>query len=131
MNLARGFLILTGLILLGYGIFCLFNPMILSQYTGMGLTEPTALIEVRAMYGGLQCSVGLLFIYNGLHAGRTTEGLLLSVFIFAGLAGARAYGMTVDAGDNGYNFAAAIYEASSGLISLVLLQLSTRTTNTA
>ena len=124
MKLARGFLLLTGLIFIGYGLYCLFNPMILNQYTGMGLSAPTALIEVRAMYGGLQCSMGLYLFYCGLQLPRVSQGLLVSVFFFAGLAGARAYGLTVDGGDNGYNFAAVIYEAISGLIALALLQLS-------
>jgi hypothetical protein len=124
MKLARGFLILTGITFTCYGIYCLFNPMILNEYTGMGLTDTTALIEVRAMYGGLQFSMGLYLLLSGLQQARAAQGLLVAVFLFAGLAGARAYGLTVDDGDNGYNFAAAIYESLSGLIALALLQTS-------
>ncbi len=124
MKLARGFLILTGIIFTGYGLYCIFNPMILNEYTGMGLADATALIEVRAMYGGLQCSLGLYLLFSGLQQTRAAQGLLVAVFMFAGLAGARAYGLTVDSGDNGYNFAAVIYESLSGVIALVLLQTS-------
>ncbi len=124
MKLARGFLILTGLIFAGFGLYCLFNPLVLNHYTGMGLSDATALIEVRAMYGGLQFTMGLYLLYCALQQSRVSQGLVLSVFILAGLAGARAYGVTVDAGDNGYNFIAIIYEAGSGLIALLLLQLT-------
>lgn len=126
MKLARGFLLLSGIIFAGYGLYCLFNPMILNQYTGMGLSESTALIEIRAMYGGLQFSMGLYLFYCGLQLPRVSQGLLVSVFMFAGLAGARAYGLTVDGGDNGYNLGAVIYESVSGLIALALLQFSGR-----
>jgi hypothetical protein len=57
--------------------------------------------------------------------------LLVSFFVFAGLAGARAYGMTVDGGDNGYNFSAVIYEACCGLLSVVFLQLMNKHTSDA
>ena len=122
MVVARGFLILTGLLIAGYGLYCLFNPMILHQYTGMGLSDPTAVTEIRAMYGGLQCAMGLYLLHCGLQPSRLGQGLLVSVFVFAGLAGARAYGLAVDGGDNGYNFAATLYEAASGLVALGLLQ---------
>jgi uncharacterized membrane protein HdeD (DUF308 family) len=126
MRLARGFLILTGVIILGFGIYCLFDPFILSDATGMGLSNPTALIEVTAMYGGLQISVGLYLLYASLQAERVLPALLVSVFLFAGLAGARSYGLAINAGDNGYNFVAVIYEIVSGLLALWLLQINGR-----
>ena len=122
MTIARIFLILNGLVLAAYGIYCTFNPIALSEFTGMGLESNTALIEVRAMYGGLEFTIGLYFLLCGLRKEMTLNGLLVSLFVFAGLAGARAYGMVVDGGDNGYNFGAVIYEASCGLLSLLLLQ---------
>lgn len=122
MTIARVFLILNGLILAGYGIYCTFNPMALAEFAGFGLDNNTAIIEVRAMYGGLEFAIGLLFILCGVRKDMIATGLLVTFFVFAGLAGARAYGLVVDGGDNGYNFAAIIYESICGLLAVALLQ---------
>lgn len=125
--LPRIFLIITGLTFTLYGGYCLLiNPMILNEYTGMGLSDNTALIEVRAMYGGLQGAAGLYLLFCSMQTSRFREALLVSVFAFAGLAGARAFGLAIDGGDNGYNFAAVIYESISGLLALVCLKLANK-----
>lgn len=129
ITIARVFLALNGLVLAAYGIYCTFNPMILAEYTNMGLESGTAVTEVRAMYGGLQFTVGLYFLLCGLRKTMTANGLLVSLFVFAGLAGARAYGLTVDGEDNGYNFSAVIYETVCGLLSVVLLRLISKQTD--
>lgn len=122
MTIARAFLILNGLVLAAYGIYCTFNPMALAEFASFGLDNNTAIIEVRAMYGGLEFTLGLYFLLCGLRKDMLANGLLVSLFVFAGLAGARAYGMVVDGGDNGYNFGAVIYESCSGLLSVIFLQ---------
>ena len=126
MKPAQFFLILIGLAFAGYGIYCLINPNLLNEVTGMILSDPTALIEVRAMYGGLQLTAGLYLIYCALNTAHVPQALVLCIFMFAGLSGARAVGLTLDGGDNGYNVSAAIFEAVSGLIALVLLKTSTK-----
>lgn len=129
--LPRAFLIITGLIFTLYGAYCLLNPMIINEYTGMGLADNTALIEVRAMYGGLQLTAGLYLLFCSMQANRFREALLVSVFVFAGLAGARAFGLAIDGGDNGYNFGAVIYESISGLLALVCLKLANKQSSSA
>lgn len=124
MKLARVYLMITGVIVTGFGLYCLLDPLLMSEATGMGLSTPTSVIEVIAMYGGLQIAMGLYFIYCSLHINRIPQALLVSVFIFAGVAGARSYGLAIHSGDNGYNFMAVIYEIVSGLIALWLLQTS-------
>lgn len=129
MKLGHGFLAITGLIFTAYGLYCLFNPMIINQYTGMGLSDSTALIEVRAMYGGLQFTMGLYLLMCALDSAKVIQGLSVAIFMFAGLAGARAYGLSIDSGDNGYNFAATIYEVVSGIIAVTALQMANRQVN--
>ena len=126
MKLARIYLVITGVIFTGFGLYCLLDPLFLSEATGLILSTPTSTIEVIAMYGGLQTTMGLYLLYCSLQQNRVAQALLVSVFIFAGVAGARAYGLATHSGDTGYNFMAAIYEIISGLIALWLLQ--TRTT---
>ncbi|ARN76028.1 DUF4345 domain-containing protein [Oceanicoccus sagamiensis] len=128
MKLARGFLIFNGLIFGSYGIQCLLDPAVVSELTGMQLSTNTAIIEVRAMYGGLQLTMGLYLLYCAMQIVRVSQGLLVAIFIFAGMAGARSFGLAIDGGDSGYNIAATAYESICGVIAVFLLQKSHQTT---
>ena len=46
----------------------------------MGIEQPTARIEIIAMYGGLQFTMGLYLFYCALQPSRASQGLLLAVF---------------------------------------------------
>ena len=120
-TLAKGYLVLTGLIFILYGGYCLINTLALTDATGMSLSDNTALIEVRAMYGGLQLSMGLFLFYSGLKTSTAGNGLLVLIFIYGGLAIARAIGLIIDGGDNGYNFMVTIFEGVNTLFGLFLL----------
>lgn len=120
-NLARGYLVLTGLIFILYGGYCLIYPQALTDATGMGLGDNTAIIEVRAMYGGLQMSMGLFLVYSSLKLSTVSNGLLVLIFIYGGLAIPRAAGLVIDGGDNGYNFMVTIFEAVNTVIGILLL----------
>ena len=127
MNFARGFLILNGLMFGGYGIYCLLDPTLVTELTGMVLSSNTAIIEARAMYGGLQLTMGLYLLYCAMQTLRVSQGLLVTIFIFAGLAGARSFGLAIDGGESNYNVAAAIYESICGVIAVFLLQKNHQT----
>ena len=118
MTMAKVFLSITGLLFLPYGLYCVVEPGILTQYTGMGLSDNTAKIEVRAMYGGLQAAMGLFFLVCVANKDLTRPGLLVAVFCLGGLATARTFGLLVDGGDNGYNTAAVVYEGVSTVLAL-------------
>ena len=120
-TIARIFLLLTALLFIGYGLYCLLNPLSLAETTGMGLTDNTAIIEVRAMYGGLQSSVGLYLLYGCIKPKQTAHTLLVLAFVYGGMAIARAYGLAVDGGDNGYNTSVALFEAINTVIALLLM----------
>lgn len=123
MVLSRVFLALTGLVLMSYGVYCLFYPLALQEFTAIELTSPTAVTEVRAMYGGLEIAIGLYFFVCAMRPSMVAQALVLMIFCFAGLAGARAFGISVDDDSSAYNLGAIIYEGCSGLIALLLLQL--------
>ena len=121
MTLARIFLILSGLVLTIYGFYCLFNPWALQELTSMVLTNATAITEVRAMYGGLEVTIGLYLIICGSKQSMIMQGLLLVAFCFVGLSSARAFGICIDNDSSTYNLSALIYEFSSALIASFLL----------
>ena len=58
--LEKGFLILTTVVWVPYGLMCFLDPAALAESTGVVASTPTASTEIRAMYGGLQIAIGLL-----------------------------------------------------------------------
>lgn len=118
---ARLYLALSGLLLAVYGIACLLNPQLVAQLTGLIIATPTALTEVRAMYGGLELALGVYFLCTAALAETTRQGLFCLLLCLGGLALARAVGMLIDGGDNGYNAGALAYEAISAILALIAL----------
>ena len=131
MKFARGFLIWNGLMFGGYGIYCLLDPSLVSELAEIQLNTNTAIIEARSMYGGLQLTIGLYLVYCALQTARVSQGLLVAIFIFAGLAGARSFGLAIDGGDSNYNVIAAVYESICGVIAVYLLQKNYQEPTTA
>lgn len=123
MLLARIYLALSGLLLAGYGVYCLINPMVLGDLTGLVIATPTALIEIRAMYGGLELALGVYFIFSAILPETTRQGLFCLFLCLGSLAIARAAGLFADGGDNGYNAGALVYESVSAVLALVALLL--------
>ncbi len=122
MTLARAFLIFNGIVFGSYGVLCLVDPSTVTDFTDMQLPTITATIEARAMYGGLQLTMGLLLLYCARQTPLIAHGLVVAIFIFAGLAGARAIGLAIDGGDSNYNLAATAYESICGVIAVLLLR---------
>jgi Domain of unknown function (DUF4345) len=122
MLMSRTLLMLTGLSIAAYGVYCLFYPHILQDLAYITLNNQTAITEVRAMYGGFEFTIGLYLFICGLRRSMVEQGLTLMVFSFAGLAGARAFGISVDNDDSIYNLAAVIHESASAVIAFILLR---------
>ena len=131
MTLARAFLIFNGIVFGSYGVLCLFDPATVTEFTDMQLPTITATIEARAMYGGLQLTMGLFLLYCARQAMLVSQGLMVAIFIFAGLAGARAFGLAIDGGDSNYNIAATAYESVCGVIAVFLLKKHNQSVTTA
>ncbi|MDY0006995.1 MAG: DUF4345 family protein [Spongiibacteraceae bacterium] len=117
---ARAFLVVNGLLLAGYGIWCFSNPLVLQEYARLVQNTASAMVEVRAMYGGLQLMVGLLLLSCGLHVAYARMGLAVSAVCFLGLAPARLAGV-LQWGLDDYNLGALIYETVCVVLSLLFL----------
>jgi hypothetical protein len=120
MLFSRIILGLTGAAFAGYGIYCAFDLDMIVQLTGLAFRTPSAAVESRAMYGGLQTGLGLLFLNSAVNSRMTPYGLVAMFFVLGGLALGRAFGISQD-GIDPYNQGAVIYEAGSALLAAFAL----------
>lgn len=127
MRLVRLYLALNGLFLAGYGIYCLINPALLGELTGLVIATPAALTEIRAMYGGLELGLGAFFLLSAVLPETTRQGLFCMLLCFGGLALSRAAGLLMDgATADGYNTGAVAYEGISAVLALIALRVLQR-----
>jgi hypothetical protein len=109
-DVLRIFLGINVLVWLPYGIFCFFQPGYLNEATGLAIGSTTASTEVRAMYGGLQASIGCFALAALVRPDLARSVLLTIAFLSAGLATGRLGGMLADGGISGYTIGAAGFE---------------------
>ena len=121
MLLARLYLILTGIILAAYGAYCIYDPNVVANLSGLVIPVATASIEIMAMYGGLQLALGIYFILciRSTHAAK--EGLLCMGICFLVIALTRGGGLLMHIDNSDYNRYALIYEVCSALVAFFLL----------
>ena len=109
---ARVFLGLNTLIWLPYGIMCFLDPALLAEAAGVSAASATGTTELRAMYGGLQASIG---VWAGLAAWRPSlaRGALTALVVLpAGLASTRLAGAAIDGEFATYTLGALALEIS-------------------
>jgi len=115
MLFSRILLGLTGLLFAGYGVYCAYDLDMIVRLTGIAFRAPSAAVESRAMYGGLQTGIGLLLINAAVNKRMTAFGLVAMAFVLGGLAVGRALGISIDGMDD-YNQGALVFEASSAVL---------------
>jgi hypothetical protein len=93
--MARAYLIVAGLMWVVYGIYLAAVPQVLSSTAGVAATTLTGLIELRAMYGGLEIAVGAFALTAAWVPGMLRSGLLAMGFACAGLGVTRLLSATV------------------------------------
>jgi uncharacterized membrane protein len=121
--LIRVFLGIQALIFIPYGLYCLVQPQMLEGAAGITAVTITGVIELQAMYGGLQTAVGVLCGLAAF-AERFRQGALLALlFIFAGLAVTRVSLALVHGDFSNYTLFAMIFESASTLFLLWYLAL--------
>jgi hypothetical protein len=91
------YLVISALVWTSYGTFCVLSVESLKDVVGFEMSHWSAVIEIRAMYGGAQIGLGLFSIAALLMPGDYAKpAVLLSVLIFTGLVVVRTYGLLVD-----------------------------------
>jgi hypothetical protein len=119
--MARIFLGINVLVWLPYGIFCFFQPGYLHEAAGLMIDSATAYTEVRAMYGGLQASIGFFALAALVRPDLVRSVLLAIAFLSCGLALGRLGGMLADGGISGYTWGAVGFEILLACSSFYLL----------
>lgn len=86
MLAVRIFLGLCALLWLPYGLMLLASPGALAASAGVAATSATGVVELRAMYGGLQAAVGALALVGALRPALSPHAVLALGALAAGLA---------------------------------------------
>jgi hypothetical protein len=122
--LIRIYLGFQALMFIPYGLYCLVRPQMLEAGAGVAAVDITGMIELQAMYGGLQVGVGVMCALAA-YAARFSPGALMALlFIFAGLAVPRVSLALMHSDFSTYTLFAMIYESVNVLFLLWLLNRS-------
>ncbi len=121
MALARFVLIVTGISFFGYAVACFLYPVdVAGRFTGYGLEAAAGMVEIRAMYGGLQAGFGVFCLLAGFRREWTRPGLTAIACVMGGLVLTRCIAMGIH-GPAGANPGAAVYEGITTALALLAL----------
>ena len=118
----RLFLGLNVLIWLPYGIMCFLDPGLLAESASVEASSATGTTELRAMYGGLQASIGVwcaLALWKPSLAGSALTALIV---LPAGLATTRLTGALIDGEFATYTLGALALEITLASVAVFLLR---------
>ncbi|MBF0289487.1 MAG: DUF4345 family protein [SAR324 cluster bacterium] len=127
LPIVRFFLISTGIVYLGLGLSFIFATSTMVSKLPFMITAPAGTTEIRAVYGGLELALGIVFIY----AGALNRSLDFAVFTmlatFIGLATIRGVGILIDGSQDSFTMKLWYVESFGVLyssLSWVLLKLN-------
>ncbi|MGI9292458.1 MAG: DUF4345 family protein [Pseudomonadales bacterium] len=118
MWFSRLILAISGLAFGAYGVYCTANPHFAAKQIGYAMSNSSEVVEVMAMYGGLQLALGLIFLFCAVKQQWIIPGLACVAICTLCLASTRGIGISLHGADN-YNLGALAYEASSAVLATV------------
>ena len=125
MSVPRILILLSAAAFAGFGVWFLAAPSALEDFASIGLSDPAARAEIRAMYGGLELGLAAFFRWCALSEQRYEAGLTASALAFLGLAIARLAGMALDSAFTAMHLSVfAVEVLASGLALWGLVKLS-------
>jgi hypothetical protein len=103
MNFAVVLLWITAALFVGFGVGFVAAPRELANFiTGGAPSVPSAIIDMRATYGGVAIGMGLFFALCATRPHWVRPGLVGSMLVIASIAAARVVGLVVDGGPNAF-----------------------------
>lgn len=111
-----------GIIHIIAGVIALFDPSYSTSVFNLVLDNKTTTIEILAIYGGLSAAIGVLFLYCGINATRTIDGLKICVLLYTTVGLVRLFGLLFYGFDD-YNTAIMIFELGVACIAIVLMSV--------
>ncbi len=122
MTTTSVYLVLSVLIWLPYGIYCAFEPGYLDGAAGVVGATPTGTTEIRAMYGGLQASIGVFAAFALWRPAHARAVVLAIAFLMSGLFSVRLIGFLVDGSGSEYTHGVLVFECLYAVASIVLFR---------
>jgi hypothetical protein len=127
MTATKIYLVLSTLLWLPYGIYCLIVPEYLNEAAGIIAATPTGVTEIRAMYGGLQASIGIMCAAALVRTEMARSAMLAVAFLVSGLFLARSAGFFIDSSASEYTNGVLVFEGAYALITIFLLRRTSTT----
>ena len=128
MLFSRILLVLLGLMFLGFGVAFLLRPTQMAQMVSVQLPEPTAKMEIRAFYGGLEIGLAVFLFACAAMGAWIKPGLLAAGLACAGPALGRTVGLLLDGRPKSVIFTILAVEVASAVVVAIALALEWRGT---
>jgi exonuclease I len=115
------FLMLEAVGWFGYGLLCLLYPSMLARVAGVGAHSMTGLVELSAMYGGLEAAIGII-AFLGWHETQKARWALWSlVLLCGGMGGGRLLAALFHMHLSLYTAGALLFELGSATVAWIFL----------
>ncbi len=115
MKLARFSIFLTAAAYGAIGLIFLVDPVYWGSTVDISLPTPTAIIDLRATYGGCMFAIAIFFIYSLKNSSLIRAGLIFQAISLGGFGLARLVGILMTPPSRGimyYLLAAEVFGAS-------------------
>ncbi len=119
MTLRTQLAYLASLITLGLGVAFLVYPLGLVLLTGLDITNPRGLSEMRSTYGAMFTVMGALMLYGVIRRPRTSMYLRFASYLWLAAFSGRLFSMIVDGVWTPVNFGILAVELLVGLGALL------------
>lgn len=119
--LGRAVVAITALAFAGIGVWALASPQGALGTVGVAARDAAGVVELRAMYGGLQLGAALFFGWCAADADRLRTGLAATATLIGGLGGVRAAGLVLDRPDSPLLYVFAVLELTGAALAVGLL----------
>jgi len=123
MSLSRFSLVFAATAFFIYGVAFLFFPIFATSFVGLDLSIPSAIIDVRATYGGSVLGTSVIF---GLFSTRDEWlrfGLIAEISVLSGFIFGRVIGLIVDKEPNIFIYILLVGEIVGLLLAVAALRI--------
>lgn len=122
MSMLVTLLRINSFLFITFGFGFLLKPVVLATFaTGEAPHLATAIIDMRATYGGMALGFGIFLAWCGLNRQAVREGSVALMLLLFGLALGRLVGIALDGDPNVMTFAMLFAEFSFGVLVAIAL----------
>ena len=131
MKFGRFLLLLGSGLFVSYGLLFSFAPVELARLvTGHAPSSPSAVIDMRATYGGMSIALGIILLLLALKEATIRTGVVGLFLVMACMAATRLVGIAVDGDANAVMYAyLALEVVAAALCGIALMNRDMRATD--